>query len=222
MSWQRSRGIHAARPTPHRLRSACTQVAICGVWAIASEDQKLNQEPEICTLFLQSGLPAVAISRTPPPASRTAGDLRQIHNRRSLLILIFMHARPDAAKRDLGAGRTQVALRGSSGMDAARAAPRHGWRMAAGPRSVAGVREARRRRAQARSKHPWLLGVLFQVTRRRRNASAVRQNPPKGRNRYQPHHKKRICTLNPTLKYQKPVQTRRAVQHSCSFLISRL
>ena len=28
-----SRGIHAARPTARRLRSACTQVAICGVWA---------------------------------------------------------------------------------------------------------------------------------------------------------------------------------------------
>jgi hypothetical protein len=35
MSWQRSRGIHAARPTPRRLRSACTQVAICGVWTFA-------------------------------------------------------------------------------------------------------------------------------------------------------------------------------------------
>ncbi|RJX78483.1 hypothetical protein D3M70_17010 [Pseudomonas sp. LS-2] len=28
-----SRGIHAARPTPRHLRSACTQVAIGGVWA---------------------------------------------------------------------------------------------------------------------------------------------------------------------------------------------
>ncbi|OQR32851.1 hypothetical protein BWR59_12955 [Pseudomonas sp. Bc-h] len=25
-----SRGIHAARPTPRHLRSACTQVAMCG------------------------------------------------------------------------------------------------------------------------------------------------------------------------------------------------
>jgi hypothetical protein len=30
-----SRGIHAARPTPRRLRSACTQVAIGVVWDIA-------------------------------------------------------------------------------------------------------------------------------------------------------------------------------------------
>jgi hypothetical protein len=30
-----SRGIHAARPTPRHLRSACTQVATCGVWDIA-------------------------------------------------------------------------------------------------------------------------------------------------------------------------------------------
>jgi len=142
--------------------------------------------------FSQSGLSAAAIFRTPPPASRTAkgvcgrrrtDDRGKIQNMRSLLILIFGRELSSAAERDLGAGRTQVALRGSSGMDAARAAPRHGWRMAAGPRSVAGVREARRRRAQARSKHPWLLGGgaafrLFQVTRRRRNASAVRQNPP--------------------------------------------
>ncbi|OQR36941.1 hypothetical protein BWR59_04565 [Pseudomonas sp. Bc-h] len=40
-----SRGIHAARPTPRHLRSACTQVAIGGVWAIAHEDQ--NQEQRI-------------------------------------------------------------------------------------------------------------------------------------------------------------------------------
>jgi hypothetical protein len=40
MSWQRSRGIHAARPTARRLRLACTQVAIGGVWTIASEKQK--------------------------------------------------------------------------------------------------------------------------------------------------------------------------------------
>ncbi|RZI70010.1 MAG: hypothetical protein EOP13_22405 [Pseudomonas sp.] len=33
MSCRRARGIHAARPTPRRLRSACTQVAIDGVWA---------------------------------------------------------------------------------------------------------------------------------------------------------------------------------------------
>jgi hypothetical protein len=32
MSWRRSRGIHAARPTARRLRSACTQVAIGGEW----------------------------------------------------------------------------------------------------------------------------------------------------------------------------------------------
>jgi hypothetical protein len=37
--------IHAARPTPRHLRSACTQVAIGGVWAIAHEDQ--NQEQRI-------------------------------------------------------------------------------------------------------------------------------------------------------------------------------
>jgi hypothetical protein len=35
-----SRGIHAARPTARRLRSACTQVAICVVWEIAHLEAK--------------------------------------------------------------------------------------------------------------------------------------------------------------------------------------
>ncbi|OQR29768.1 hypothetical protein BWR59_20120 [Pseudomonas sp. Bc-h] len=40
MAWGGSRGIHAARPTPRRLRSACTQVAICVVWDIAHLEAK--------------------------------------------------------------------------------------------------------------------------------------------------------------------------------------
>jgi hypothetical protein len=48
MSWQRSRGIPAARPTAHRLRSACTQVAFCGVWTIDVEkqNQKKNDQAD--------------------------------------------------------------------------------------------------------------------------------------------------------------------------------
>ncbi|SET25112.1 hypothetical protein SAMN05216197_10933 [Pseudomonas graminis] len=72
-------------------------------------------------------------------------------------------------KRDLGAGRTQTTRSGSSRMDAARAPSGHGCPFGAGPRSFVGVRVFRRRRNLARSRHPWLLGVLFQVTRRRRN-----------------------------------------------------
>jgi hypothetical protein len=46
-----SRGIHAARPTPRHLRSACTQVAIGGVWTGAHEDQ--DQDLEQLQLQLQ-------------------------------------------------------------------------------------------------------------------------------------------------------------------------
>jgi len=59
----------------------------------------------------------------------------------SFSLLIFIHASPYTAKRDLGAGRTQAAWSGQRGMDAALAAPGHGWPMAACPRSVACVRE---------------------------------------------------------------------------------
>ncbi|WP_296188806.1 hypothetical protein [Pseudomonas sp. UBA1879] len=40
MAQRGSRGIHAARPTPRRLRSAYAQVAFSGVWAFAREDQE--------------------------------------------------------------------------------------------------------------------------------------------------------------------------------------
>jgi hypothetical protein len=48
-----SRGIHAARPTPRDLRSACTQVAFCGVWAIALKDQRQQQLQLLAQLLLQ-------------------------------------------------------------------------------------------------------------------------------------------------------------------------
>ena len=66
-----------------------------------------------------------------------------------------------------------MARSGPSGMDAARAAPRHGWRMAAGPRSVAEVKEPDE---VGPNQEHGTLGYLvsFQVTRRRRNSLAVR------------------------------------------------
>jgi hypothetical protein len=69
---------------------------------------------------------------------KTKSDKREAH---FASLLIFIHANPYTTKRDLGAGRTQVARSGQRGMDAALAAPGHGWPMAACPRSVAEVRE---------------------------------------------------------------------------------
>ncbi|OQR26494.1 hypothetical protein BWR59_30945 [Pseudomonas sp. Bc-h] len=40
-----SRGIHAARPTPRHLRSACTQVAIGVVWDIAHLEARSRSTP---------------------------------------------------------------------------------------------------------------------------------------------------------------------------------
>ena len=74
MSWQRSRGIPAARPTPHHLRSACTQVAMCVVWTVAHEDQKPKQGPEACALFCSS--PACRRQRFQRRHRRQAGLLQ--------------------------------------------------------------------------------------------------------------------------------------------------
>ena len=48
----------------------------------------------------------------------------------------------------LSGGRAQVAWKGLSGMDAARAAMGHGWPFAAGPWNVTGAREPRRSRGR--------------------------------------------------------------------------
>ncbi|SEQ94604.1 hypothetical protein SAMN03159444_02869 [Pseudomonas sp. NFACC02] len=113
-------------------------------------------------------------------ASTCVETIRDISAAALLLLLLFDLNGPDTTKRDLGAGRTQAARSGPSGMDAARAAPGHGWPMAAGPRSVAGVRVRRRRSRQTGSLTLGCLlkqrGGSFQVTRRRRNSLAVRPN----------------------------------------------
>ena len=59
-----------------------------------------------------------------------------------------LHGPSDAAKSPLSGVRAQVAWKGLSGMDAARAALGHGWPVAAGPWNVTGAREPRRSRGR--------------------------------------------------------------------------
>jgi len=55
-----------------------------------------------------------------------------------------LHGPSDATESPLSGGRAQVAWKGLSGMDAARAALGHGWPVAAGPWNVTGAREVER------------------------------------------------------------------------------
>ena len=59
-----------------------------------------------------------------------------------------LHRPSDATKSPLSEGRAQVAWKGLSGMDAARALLGHGWPVAAGPWRVTGAREPRRSRGR--------------------------------------------------------------------------
>jgi len=68
-----------------------------------------------------------------------------------------LHALSDATGSPLSEGRAQVAWKGLSGMDAARAVKGHGWPVAAGPWNVTGAREPRR--SQGR-----MLGQAFLLT----------------------------------------------------------
>ena len=63
-------------------------------------------------------------------------------------------------------GRAEVLRSGSPGMDAGRAAMGHGWPVAAGPRSGAGVREPERSEGRTPgAKALWLLCRFYKVTR---------------------------------------------------------
>ena len=93
------------------------------------------------------------------------------------LLLIFLHIKPKHRQSRLG-------CRLNAGL--AEWAERHGCRESRPPPWMAdGGGPTERDRSEGtltkegptESTHPWLLGVLFQVTRRRRNSSAVRQNP---------------------------------------------
>ncbi len=55
-----------------------------------------------------------------------------------------LHGLSDTTESPLSGGRAQVAWKGLSGMDAARAALGHGWPVAAGPWNVTGAREVER------------------------------------------------------------------------------
>ncbi len=59
-----------------------------------------------------------------------------------------VHGPSDTTGSPLSGGRAQVAWKGLSGMDAARAALGHGWPVAAGPWNVTGAREPRRSRGR--------------------------------------------------------------------------
>jgi len=217
MSLRRSRGIPAARPTERHLRSACTQVAICGVWSIAHKDQKRMLTHSLNLASTPCSSPVCRRWRFHGRHRRQAGLLPKKRESLMLLLwpLIFMHARSDTTNRDLGAGRTQAMRSGQRDMDVALAAPRHGWRMAACPRSIAGAEGTRRRRAKPGAKTLGYL-VSFQVTRRRRNSSAVRTNQqhhPNTRSALHPPHKP--MTSSCQLPVCKPL-------HPCAALTGQL
>ena len=60
------------------------------------------------------------------------------------LTTVSLHAPSHTTGSPLSGGRAQVACKGLSGMDAARAALGHGWPVAAGPWNVTGAREVER------------------------------------------------------------------------------
>ena len=85
-----------------------------------------------------------------------------------------LHGPSDATKSPLSEGRSQVARKGLSGMDAARAVIGHGWPFTACPWSVTGVREVER--SETRMQGQDLL-VPFGATAKRDSPSRAKPMP---------------------------------------------
>jgi hypothetical protein len=156
------RHSHAERGNDQEIATAGLLQGCVSSRNLKAGHQSLWETPELCDGSEAVGLVAHLLTDPPPRCRRDLRRLPQGSRKTSRAAFAFDLASkresPDTTNRDLGAGWPQVAWSGSSGMDAARGAPRHGWRMAAGPRSVAFVKERRRRSRQTRSKDTWLLG----------------------------------------------------------------
>jgi len=145
------------------LTSACTQVAFGGVWTGVDEDQKRIKKPD------SDRSPRSAWECSP---GRSASFDAERHAIRRTEIL----QTPQSATLE---GRAQALRRGQRGMDAALAAPGHGWPMAACPRSNAGTREPDEGGPDIGAGPFWLLfRLLEKVTRRKggTNVSHIRDN----------------------------------------------
>ena len=188
---RRSRRIHAARPTPHRLRSACTKVAFCGVWTFCVGRSKAQQQQQqqqqhsrasslpqgrgpVCkTASAHTGLfPAKAgPTKQPRAVSGTGGSPvgPASAGKPLILILIFKHKNPRRHQSRLGCrlngGLVEWAEPHGCGESAVRA-----WMpVRRGPTERDRSEGTRRSRAQPGAQALGYLG-LYQVTRRRRNS----------------------------------------------------
>ncbi len=110
------------------------------------EQKRKSRRVENCEAFSTAIDPTIDIGPCPPKAvgSFALPTLRSLEARTTS----SLHGPSDAAKSPLSGGRAQVAWKGLSGMDAARAALGHGWPVAAGPWNVTGAREPRRSRGR--------------------------------------------------------------------------
>ena len=118
MSLRRSRGIHAARPTARRLRSACTQVAI--LWclddcALRSKGKSKGKSKSRSGIGLGFSMLPVAVrlagggdledvTAGKPDCYRSDAHSSSRVRVRVRVTLIFMRNSPDTTNRDLGAG----------------------------------------------------------------------------------------------------------------------
>jgi len=101
----------------------------------------------------------------------------------------FPHGPSDTTESPLSGGRAQVAWKGLSGMDAARAALGHGWPVAAGPWNVTGAREVERSETRMQGRD-----LLVPLGGAGHPATAKRDSPSRAKPLPQPTKTNSHCT----------------------------
>ncbi len=122
--------------------------------AVSSQDQLINDRQKFVGWKTAEHFPPkLALESSAPNLSENRWVSFALPTLRLALTTASLHGPSDATESPLSEGRAQVAWKGLSGMDAARAAlgrgrHRHGWPVAASPWNVTGAREPRRSRGR--------------------------------------------------------------------------
>ena len=133
---------HPCRSTPS---TATTFGLLTGTWVrVACEFPRDSRGESLCRLSREEPLMVPTPCVLPLGSTKQSVDVANYNAPRPLPFAqaFRQHQTP------LSGGRVQVAWKGLSGMDAARAAMGQGWPFAAGPWNVTGTREPRRSRGR--------------------------------------------------------------------------
>ncbi len=149
------------------------------VWKFLNGDSNKALRPSACSVGWKTAKhfpPKLALALSVPNRSENRWVSFALPTLQKASANASLHGPSDTTESPLSEGRAQVAWKGLSGMDAARAALGHGWPVAAGPWNVTGAREVERSETRMQGRD---LLVPF-------GATAKRDSPSRAKPMHQP------------------------------------